>query len=75
MPTVKTFARFEIYMYFEDHGIPHFHIVSADYSASIAIEDFTILAGGAPTRIYNQATAWAVKNRPLLRWKWTEYSE
>lgn len=74
MPTIKTFGGFGIHMYFEDHGVPHFHIVAAAYSASIAIEDFAILAGGVPPRIYKLATAWAVENKPLLRRKWKEYS-
>ncbi len=75
MPAIKVFGSFEIYMYFEDHGVPHFHIVSADHYASIAIEDFTILAGDVPAKIYKQATAWAMKNRPLLRRKWKKFSE
>lgn len=75
MPTIKDFGSFEIYMYFEDHGVPHFHIVSADFRAYVGIEDFTVLAGDVPNKVYNQATVWAAKNRPLLRRNWKEYSE
>ena len=75
MPTIQDFGSFTIHMYFEDHGVPHFHVVSADFRASIAIEDFTVLAGAVPAKAYKRATEWAAKNKPLLRRQWKEYSE
>ena len=75
MPVIKDFGSFKIHMYFEDHGVPHFHVFSADFHASIAIDDFAVLAGVAPPKAYKQATEWAAKNKPLLMRKWKEYSE
>ncbi|MFQ5764901.1 MAG: DUF4160 domain-containing protein [Rhodospirillales bacterium] len=75
MPSIKDFGGFEIYMYFEDHGVPHFHVVSAEYHASIAIEDLTILAGDLPPKAFKTATTWAARNRAILWRKWKEYSE
>lgn len=74
MPTIEDFGSFKIYIYFEDHGVPHFHVLSANFRASIAIEDFAVLTGDVPNKVYNQAIVWAAKNRPLLRRKWKEYS-
>lgn len=46
MPTIKRFARCRIEMYFDDHGIPHFHIIGVDGKrASIAIDTMALLAG------------------------------
>lgn len=75
MPTIKDFGSFKIYMYFEDHGVPHFHVLCADFHASVAIDDFAILTGDVPAKAYNRATKWAAGKKPLLWRKWKEYSE
>ena len=57
-------------MYFEDHGVPHFH---ADYSGeecSIAIETLQILQGAFPTRAYKLVETWAEMHRDELIENW-----
>ena len=75
MPRIEDFGSFQIYMYFEDHGIPHFHVIAADFYAAVAIEDSSVLAGDLPARVMRRVRKWASENRPLLRRKWSEYSE
>lgn len=75
MPSLKDFGNFQVYMYFEDHGIPHFHVVAAEFYAAVAIEDLSMLAGELPPGVLRKARKWAAENRPLLRRKWREYSE
>jgi len=59
MPTIKRFRTFNICMYFDDHGVPHFHIVSADENASVAIDTLEVLAGSVNKARLKEAKAWA----------------
>lgn len=74
MPTIMDFEGFKIFMYFEDHNPPHFHIVGPDFSVKVAIEDLTILNGNLP-RNAAKALEWAAQNRNTLKKKWQEFSE
>lgn len=73
MPTVKEFDGFRIYMYFADHGRPHFHVVGPDFAALVAIDDLSILAGALP-RQAREALDWAEENKERLMDYWNEYS-
>lgn len=73
VPTIKRFSRCRIEMYFDDHGIPHFHIIGADGKrASIAIDTLTLLAGELNRRDAAEALLWARANSALLHAKWKE---
>jgi len=74
MPTIKRFHSFIIAMYFDDHGMPHFHIRSATGRASIAIDTLEVLAGNVPDKILKEAKAWALENKDVLHDIWKEYS-
>ena len=37
MPRISAFYGILIYMYFSEHGVPHFHAVYGDYQASIGL--------------------------------------
>lgn len=63
-------------MYFDDHGIPHFHVITVtEQRVSVAIESLTIIAGSAKSRDISEALEWARSNKRLLRAKWREFSE
>jgi len=74
MPTIKRFTNFTITMYFDDHGIPHFHILSKNGNVSVAIDTMEVLAGSIPSSILKEAQAWASENKSLLHAKWKEFS-
>jgi len=61
-------------MYFDDHGLPHFHIVSADENASVAIDTLELLSGSVSKAKLKEAKAWAADNKQLLQHKWEEFS-
>ena len=50
MPKLSEFFGIAIYMYWGDHGSPHFHARYGGEKASISIEDLSILAGGLSPR-------------------------
>ncbi|MDP9235944.1 MAG: DUF4160 domain-containing protein [Chloroflexota bacterium] len=66
MPEICRFYGIVIGMFYDDHGVPHFH---ADYSgteASIAIEPLRILEGELPRRAERFVLEWATLHRDEL---------
>ena len=45
MPTIAYIGSIHIRIYYDDHGVPHFHAVSPDFDFKIAIQDLTIISG------------------------------
>lgn len=70
MPTLKRFADCKIDLYANDHGVPHFHVLTPDGKVSVAIDTLQILAGNLPRRRLTEALAWAAKNRQRLLTCW-----
>ena len=45
MPTIGYIGSIQIRIYYDDHGVPHFHAVSPDFDFKIAMEDCIIISG------------------------------
>jgi Domain of unknown function (DUF4160) len=75
MPRLATFARFALYMYANDHGVPHVHIESAAGRASIAIADGWVIRGDVPAAMVREAGAWIAQHRDELIERWKEMHE
>ena len=52
MPEISSFYGIVIYMYFNEHNPPHFHVKYADFNAIVTIED-GIVTGSLPRRALN----------------------
>lgn len=74
MPTIHDFGDFRIYIYFDDHNPPHFHIVTPEGSALISIETLEVLKGDVDKKIMKTALAWASNNKITLEQKWNEFN-
>jgi len=72
MPTIYRFGNAKIAMYPNDHNPPHFHLLTPDYAAMIALADLTILAGEAHRETYQLCREWAVAHIDELWAKWEE---
>lgn len=59
MPEISRFLGIVIYMYFNDHNPPHFHVKYNEYRAVISIDKFSILEGYLPARVLGLAVEWA----------------
>lgn len=72
MPTIAYIGSIQIRIYYDDHGVPHFHAVSADFDFKIAMEDFTIISGTGRLRGRDLAAirAWGQKHRDMLCLNW-----
>ncbi len=69
-PRSSTFHGIAIYVYFRDHAPPHFHAISGDCEAVVAIETVKVLEGGLPRRARSLVTEWALAHRFELRSAW-----
>lgn len=58
MPEISRFFGIIIYMYFEDHNPPHFHVEYAEYEAMIEINSGEILRGSLPSKQLKYIQVW-----------------
>ena len=76
MPEISSFYGILIYMYFNEHNPPHFHVKYGDYNAIITIED-GIVKGSLPRRALNLIYDWLDLHKEDLmeNWRRLENSE
>lgn len=72
VPKVSEFFGISIYVYAGDHEPPHFHARYAEFMASIAIADLSVLRGSLPRRAMRLLREWALLHRPELLDAWLE---
>ncbi|GAC1448265.1 MAG: DUF4160 domain-containing protein [Isosphaeraceae bacterium] len=70
MPRISTFYGIAIYMYYRDHGPPHFHAIYGESEAVVAIETTEIVEGRLPRRARSLVTEWAIAHRDELQNAW-----
>jgi len=70
MPELSRFLGIVVFMYFNDHNPPHFHVEYGDHQASIAIENLSVLEGGLPSRVLGYVIEWASLHRKELMDDW-----
>jgi hypothetical protein len=73
MPTVSMFYGILILIYFYDnkqHNRPHIHAEFAEFEASIAIDDGSVLAGSLPSAKLKLVQAWIEIHRDDLMVDW-----
>ena len=70
MPTVSRFFGIAIRMYFDDHGLPHFHAYYGSDVAKIEINTLRVSEGGLPRRALSLVLEWAVEHRAELLVNW-----
>ena len=70
MPTLHRTGRLKVQMYAGDHRPPHFHLVTPDCDAMIALDDLRVIEGTYRQRELATAREWAGANRELLKAEW-----
>ena len=70
VPKLSEFLGIRIYMYWKDHGRPHFHAWYAGQDASISIPDLSVLHGELAPRVLGLVLEWAVLHREELEEAW-----
>lgn len=70
MPIVSRFFGIVIAIFYDDHGVAHFHARYAGQKASIAIDTLEILEGALSPRARAFVLEWASLHRAELRENW-----
>lgn len=70
MPEISRFLGIIIYMYFNDHNPPHFHVQYNDYRAMIDIEKLALIDGNLPARVLGLVIEWAETHQAELKSNW-----
>jgi hypothetical protein len=70
MPEICRFYGIVIAMYWNDHGVPHFHAKYGGQRASFSIGDLRLLEGGLSPRVTALVLEWAFLHRDELMENW-----
>lgn len=70
MLELSRFFGIVIAIYYNDHGVPHFHAKYAGRRASFSISDLTLLEGELPRRATALVLEWAFQHRAELLENW-----
>ena len=70
MPELSRFLGIVIYMYFNDHNPPHFHVEYNEYKASILIDTLGLMDGKLPSKVMSLVVEWAQEHQEELRKNW-----
>ncbi len=60
----------KIYVYANDHGRPHFHILAAEYRAVVDIETMRLIRGRLPKARLRKLLLWAKPRQVQLLEAW-----
>ena len=70
MPELSRFLGIAIFMYFDDHNPPHFHVRYNDFRAVISINDLLLIEGKLPARVLGLVMEWAELHKKELLENW-----
>ena len=70
MPVISRFYGIIIKMYFNEHGIPHFHAIYNEFNGVFSISDLTMIEGDLPLKAQSLVKEWAQKYRNELHVMW-----
>ena len=70
MPEISRFFGIVIAIYWQEHGIPHFHAKYAGQRAVFSINDLRLLDGKLPQRVTALVLEWAFQHRTELMQDW-----
>lgn len=75
MPVITRFYGILIKMYFNEHGVPHFHAVYAEFNGVFDIRTLEMIEGDLPGRAQKLIRDWAKRYQEelLKMWKKKEY--
>lgn len=72
MPKISEFFGISIYLYYRDHGPPHFHALYAGDEVLIRIDDLSILEGKLSPRALGLVIEWATLHQDELGEVWRQ---
>lgn len=70
MPEICRFLGIVIFIYYREHGVPHFHARYGEHIASFNIETLQLMEGALPKRALALVLEWAFQHRQALLEDW-----
>ncbi|MFZ5819290.1 MAG: DUF4160 domain-containing protein [Chloroflexota bacterium] len=70
MPEISRFFGIIIFMYFDEHNPPHFHVKYNEERAIISINELKLMEGGLSRRALSMVLEWANEHRAELLQNW-----
>lgn len=70
MPVISSFYGILIYMFWNEHNPPHFHVKYAEFKALINIKDFSLMEGSLPPKALALVVEWASIHQKELVENW-----
>jgi Domain of unknown function (DUF4160) len=70
MPEISRFLGIIIYLYYNDHNPPHFHVEYGKYKATFSIDELSLIEGKLPPRVTSLVLEWAFLHREELKENW-----
>jgi hypothetical protein len=61
MPEISRFLGIVIYMYFNAHNPPHFHVEYNEYKAAVLIDSLGIMQGKLPPKVFSLVVEWGLR--------------
>jgi len=75
MPEISRFLGIKIFMFFNEHNPPHFHVEYNEYKASIDINSFGVIEGKLPAKVLGLVIEWADIHQEKLLKNWDDIRE
>ncbi len=75
MPEISRFLGISIYMYFNEHNPPRFHVEYNEFKASIDIQTFGVQEGKLPSKVLGLVVEWAEDHQSELIKNWETLKE
>ncbi len=75
MPEISRFLGIKIFMYFNEHNPPHFHVEYNEYKASIDIKTFGVMEGKLPSKVLGLVVEWAEDHQEELLSNWNHIAK
>ena len=72
MPILAYIDGMKLYVYANDHGYPHFHVLFAEYRMKISIETFEVVEGALPRPKLARVVEWARSRQEHLLEAWSQ---
>lgn len=70
MPEISRFFGIIIFMYFDEHNPPHFHVKYNEERAVLAIQELKVMEGKLSKRALSMVLEWANEHRDELLSNW-----
>ena len=70
MPEISRFFGIVIRMYYDDHGIPHFHASYSGHEAKVGISPIQLIEGEIPRRALSLVLEWTALHQEELTENW-----